>query len=158
MDKIKKYLMDFIATRNITFYISFGFVVLAAITGIVSGATLSFAGDTLLTVLLPLLGLLAFVGLSLVGQEKAGAAAAGLLIFGAFIALICGVYLHFLNEIQNQAMGGFNIGAIEGLFALIVCVALLAICAIAANVFAWLRLKKKPTPDTSEKEEKENAV
>lgn len=146
MDKIKEFIKNFIETRNVTFYIALGVALVSAIVGIISGAALAFAGETALTVVLPLLGLVAFLGLSAVGQEKIGAAASGLLTFGALIALVCGVYSHFLTAIQNQSMGGFDLGAIEGFFTLIVCVVLLIVCAVATNVLAWLRLKKKPDP------------
>ena len=150
MNKFTKFIKRFIETRNVAYYVALGVALLSAVIGIVSGASLAFAGETALTVVLPLLGLVAFVALSALGQEKTGAAASGLLTFGALIALVCGVYGHFLTAIQNQSMGGFDLGAIDGFFTLIVCAVLLVVCAVAANVLAWLRLKKKPAPPAAE--------
>lgn len=147
MDKFIAYIKNFLSERTIAFYITAGIGLLSLIMGIVSGAGLAFAGNTVLVTLLPIFGLLAFVGLSLIGQDRMGAAALGLLDFGALVALVCGVYEHFLTAIQNQSMGGFDLGKIDGFFMLIVCAALIAVCAVAANVLAWLRLRKKPDPD-----------
>ncbi len=43
-------------------------------------------------------------------------------------------------------MGGFNVFAIEGVSVLLACVILLVICAVVANVLAWLKLKKENAP------------
>lgn len=140
------FLKNFIKSRNIAFYIACFVGVLSFVTGIVALAALSFAGATALPLVLALIGLIAFLALSLVGYERLGAACMGAFTFGAFLVTLMEVYEHFLDVVQNQAMGGFDLGAVEGLPALIVCVILFVVCAVAANVLAWVRLRKKDSP------------
>lgn len=141
---IAEYFNHFIKTRNISFFVALGVAVLSVIVGIIAVATLSEYGTAWPTVLLTLVGFVAFVLLSLVGKEGMGAGALAGCNFAALLLLVVGEYEYFLTEIQAQAMGaGFNLGAVEGLYALIAVAVLLLVCAVAANVLAWLRLKKK---------------
>lgn len=142
MEKIKKFFADFIKTRKVTYYVVLGLAVSAFVMGIVAAATLSVAGATVLPLVFTLFGLLIFVGLSIIGQEKFGAGAVSLAAFISLAVLVCEVFEYYLGKIQDQAMGGFNIFEIEGIVALIVCVAVFLVCAIAANVLSWLKLAK----------------
>ncbi len=140
---IAEYFNQFIKTRNISFFVALGVAVLSVIVGIIAVATLSEYGTAWPTVLLTLVGFVAFVLLSLVGKEGMGAGALAGCNFAALLLLVVGEYEYFLVEIQNQAMGSFDLGSVEGLYALIAVAVLLLVCAVAANVLAWLRLKKK---------------
>ncbi len=142
MEKIKSFFTDFIATRKITYYIVLGLSVLAFIMGIVATASLADAGATALPLVFTLLGLLVFLGLSVIGLEKFGAGVVSLASFISLVVLVCEVFEFYLGAIQDQAMGGFNIFEIEGIVALIVCVAVFLVCSIAVNVMAWLKLSK----------------
>lgn len=142
LDFVKKFTLNFLKTRTIAYYIAFGVAFIAWIMGIVCTASLAFAGATAVPMVLVSLGGLVFIVGSLFGEEKIGAGMVAFASYGALIATICEVYAHFLGEIQSQAMGGFNIGAIEGISTLIACVVLFLICAVAANVLAFLKLNK----------------
>ena len=146
MDKVKQFFTDFIKTRKITYYIALGVAFIAFIMGIVATASLADAGATALPLVFTLIGLLAFAGLSVIGLEKIGAGLVSFASFGALVATVCEVYEYFHDAITNQAMGGFNVFAIEGVSALLACVILLVICAVVANVLAWLKLKKENAP------------
>ncbi len=143
MEKVKEFLLNFVKTRKVTYYIALGIALLAFIMGVVATASLSDAGATAAPLLLTLFAFLIFIGLSVIGQERTGAAVVSFASLLALVSLVCEVFEHFLDVIQNQAMTGFNIGAIEGLTVLIACVALFTVCAIAANVMAWIKLKKE---------------
>lgn len=142
MEKVKEFFLNFVKTRKATYYVALGTALIAFIMGIVATASLSDAGATAAPLLLTLFAFLIFIGLSVVGQERIGAAIVSFASFISLISLVCEVFEHFLDIIQNQAMTGFNIGAIEGLTTLIACVALFIVCAIVANVMAWLKLRK----------------
>lgn len=152
--KIKEFFANFFKTLGVKYYMAFGFTVLAFIFGIIATAGLGFAGVSALPLVLTLLGIFAFVGLSLIGQERTGAAAAGFLSLGALVAVVCEGYQYFLKIIQNQAMTGFNLGAVEGLPLMIAMVVLLLLTAVAGNVFAWMSLRKKQSVKEEIKEEK----
>ena len=152
MEKIKKFFADFVKTRKVTYYVVLGLAVSAFVMGIVAAAPLSVAGATVLPLVFTLLGLLIFVGLSVIGQEKFGAGAVSLAAFISLAVLICEVFEHYLGVIQDQAMGGFNIFAIEGIVALIVCVAVFLVCSIAANVLSWLKLTKPMSAESAQTE------
>ena len=146
LDKILQYLKDFIKSRNVLFYVAFGVAVLAFIFGIVATAGLAEAGCGALPIVFTLLGLLAFIGLSLVGHEWAAAGAVGVFSFMSIVAVLCNVYSFYLGRVQDLAMTGINIGAlfsIPGIVVLILSLVVFLLCAIASNVFAWLRLRKK---------------
>lgn len=143
MDKIKEYLKSFISSHNISYYIALGISVIALIGGIMSSASLSFAGATALPLVFTLLGLLIFIGLSTIKCERIGAAVSGVFVFGALVSLITSVYDYFIQAVQDQAMTKVNIMAIKGMSMFVVCLCCLIICSIALNVFTWLRLRKK---------------
>ncbi len=150
MSNILNKITDFFKRKNVLYYIACGVTLLAFIGGVIASA-LTVAGASALSAVFVTIGLLAFVGLSVIGQERMGAALAGVLSFGALIAFICSAYAYFLNEISEQGMTGFNISAVNGLMPAAVSIVLLLISAIALNVFAWLRLKKREVTETVEK-------
>ena len=158
MDKVKKFFIDFIKTRNILYYVVCGLAVMLFIGGIIATAALGVAGATALPLVFTLIGLLLFAGLSLVGKEKLGAAAVSFCGFVSLVMLICEVFEYFLIEIQNQGMSDkFDVFAIEGIGAFIVSVVILLICSIAANVFAWLKLNKpQAVPENVEQGEEKD--
>lgn len=137
-------LNNFIRSRGVAFYVALGVAVVAVIAGIVAVATLSFAGDAWYAIMFSAIGLVLFIALSVSGREKLGAALLACCIFAALIGLICGVYKYFVTEVSNQAMSGtFDVFAVDGISAFIACVAMLVVCAIAANVLAWVRPANK---------------
>lgn len=156
MKRINNYINKFFETRRPTYYIMLGTAVVAISVGIAASATLNFAGNAYFAAIFTAVGLVVFIGLSLIGFDRLGATLSGLLTFGAFVGLVCGVYEHFLTEIQNQAMSGFNISEIKGFFAFILCAALLLILAIISNVLAWMKLTRvaSASSDTEAKEVK----
>ncbi len=142
MEKFIDFIDNFFATRRITYYIMLGISVAAIIICIASAAILSFAGIAFLGAILTPLGLIAFVGLSLLGFDRIGATISALCTFGSFVGLICGLFEHFLGEIQNQAMSGFDILSIKGFIAFVVFSAILLVLSVASNVLAWFKLSK----------------
>lgn len=133
----------FINTRKISYYFAFTAGLISFIIGVVATVSLGDAGATALPMILTLIGFVLFLILSLVGQERTGSALVAFASFGALVALVCEVFEYFLDAVQNQSMTGFDVGAIDGFPVLIVCVAVLLVCAIAANITAWLKLKKE---------------
>ena len=158
MNIIIEFFKKFIATRNILFYVALGISAVSVIVGIVAVAGLSAYGTAWPVILLTVAGFVAFVALSLHGKEGMGAGVMAACIFAALLFLIVGEYSYFLTEIQGQAMSdGFDLASVDGLFLLIAVAVLLLVCAVAANVFAWLHLSKKqkePAADDVLKEEK----
>lgn len=143
---IAEYFNKFIRTRTVAYYIALGVSLLSVFVGIIAAVVLSEYGTTWPVVLLTIAGFVVFVVLSFLGQDGMGAGAMAAFTFAALLALIVGEYSYFLTEVQGQAMGaGFDLGAVEGLYLFIVAAVWLLVCAIALNVFAWLRLKKKIT-------------
>lgn len=156
MKKINNYISEFFATRRPTYYIMLGTAIVAMIVGIAAAVMLSFAGNAFFAAIFTPIGFVVFVGLSLIGFDRLGATISGLLTFGAFVGLVCGVYEHFLTEIQNQAMSGFNISEIEGFFAFVFYAAILLILGIMSNVLAWMKLTRthSASNNSAEKEVK----
>ena len=130
---------NFFKTRKVPYYIAAAAALLAFIAGIICTAGLGMAGVTGGPVALVTVALLIFVLTSILGHEKIGTAAVGIASLFAFVLMFCQVFEYFIGIIQDQAMTGFDIGAIEGLGALITCIAMFVICAIAANVTAFLK-------------------
>ncbi|MDE6356417.1 MAG: hypothetical protein K2L67_04150 [Clostridia bacterium] len=156
MDKIKNFFLNFINTRKIAYYIAAAITLIAWIAGIVASGALGFAGATALPAVLVTLGLILFVATSVVGHEKIGVALVAAASYGALVAMFCEVFAHFLSEIEGQGMTGFNIASIQGVGALIACVIMLVVCAVAANVLALLKLSKETKPENTQKEEVNN--
>ncbi|MDE5729813.1 MAG: hypothetical protein K2I20_06575 [Clostridia bacterium] len=145
-NKILNFIVNFIKSRNVTFYIAFGVAVLSFILGIVASTGLSVAGASAAAALITLFGFLLFIVFSLLGYERAGAATVGVTAFAAIVVAVCECYSVLLTKIMDMSMTGFSISgilAIDGVVAAIVCVVGLLICAVASNVFAYLRLRKK---------------
>lgn len=139
---VKVFVSDFFKTRKITYYIVLGFAVIALINGIIATAGLSQAGANALPFALTLIGLVAFLILSPIGQEKFGAGFAAFASFGALVATVCQVFEYFIAEIQGQAMTGFDIAAVKGMSLFIACTVIFVICSVAMGVLAWLKLSK----------------
>ena len=140
---LNQYIKRYMQTRTAAFYFALIVSVLAVVAGIIACAGLSAYGTAWPALACVAVGFAAFLVLSLLGLDNAGAAAMGILTLTGFVCLIVGEYSHFFNTIQNQAMTGFDIASVEGLMLLVVCVVLYVVCAIALNVCAWLRLNKK---------------
>lgn len=145
---VKKYIVNFIKQCKPTYYVMLGISFAATLIGVISAISLTFAGNSYLAAIFAPIGLIAFIALSLVGQERLGAVFAAGCTFASFIGLIVGVYAYFLEEIQNQAMTQFDILAVKGFLAFVVFAVLLLLLSIAANVLAWMRLKRKPAEST----------
>lgn len=151
-EKIKVYLKNFIETRNVAFYIALGVAVLTMIFGIVATAALGVAGATGKAVAFTVAGFVLFLVFSLLKLEWAGAASVALGGGAALVAAVCDCFSYFVNAFMELGMTGINmtaIMAINGIGAAIASIVGLLLCAIAANVFVYIRLKKKPV----EKEE-----
>ncbi len=162
MKKISEYLknffLNFVKTRKVTWYVAAGFTLLMFITGIISSAALGFAGVTALPVVLTLLALLVFVITTILGQEKIGTALVAAASYGSFVVLFLEAYPFFLNAISSQGMTGFDIGAIKGATTFIACIVLFIVCAIAANVLAFLKQSKKIDGEQQKEIEEEVAT
>lgn len=150
--KIKNFFLNFIRTRTVAYYVAAAVTLIAWIGGIVTSTALGFAGVTALPALLVTLALILFLVTSILGHEKIGAALVAAASYGAFVAMVCEIFPYFLNQIQNQGMTGFNVAAIPGVGALVACVLILLVCAVAANVLAFLKLSKKTKPAQKEEE------
>ena len=128
---------------TVTFLITLIISLISIAAGLIGGISLAFAGETILAMVLPIVGVVALVALTLLGQEKLGAAAVAVASYGGLIALVCGVYEHFYHEIANIMMStDFDLFAVEGMLILIVVLAMFVVSAIVANVFAWIPYKK----------------
>lgn len=158
MDKIKNFFLNFIKTRTVAYYIAAAATLIAWLAGVVASGALGFAGATAIPAVLVTLALIIFVATSLVGQEKIGTALVAAASYGAFVATFCEVFPHFLAEIQGQAMTGFNIAAIPGIGALIACIIMFVVGAVAANVLAFLKLSKQTQTDAQTEEENKTEV
>ncbi|MDE6505582.1 MAG: hypothetical protein K2L42_06925 [Clostridia bacterium] len=152
LDFVKNFTLNFLKTRTVAYYIASGVAFIAWIMGIVCTSSLAFAGASAVPMVLVSLGGLVFIVGSLFGEEKIGAGMVAFASYGALIATFCELYAHFLTEIQSQAMTGFDLGAMQGFSTLIACVVLFLVCAIAANVLAFLKLNKN---DKIKKQKKE---
>ena len=128
---------------TVTFLITLIISLISIAAGLIGGISLAFAGETILAMVLPIVGVDALVALTLLGQEKLGAAAVAVASYGGLIAWDCGVYEHFYHEIANIMMStDFDLFAVEGMLILIVVLAMFVVSAIVANVFAWIPYKK----------------
>lgn len=143
MEKIKNWFLNFVKTRTIAYYIAASATLIAWLAGVVASGALGFAGATAVPAVLVTLGLIAFIATSVAGHEKIGTALVAAASYGAFVAAFCGVFPFFLGKLQDQGMSGFDIAAIEGMGALITCVIMFFVSAIAANVLAFLKLSKE---------------
>lgn len=158
MDKIKNFFLNFIKTRTVAYYIAAAATLIAWLAGVVASGALGFAGATAIPAVLVTLALILFVATSVVGQEKIGTALVAAASYGAFVATFCEVFPYFLSEIQGQGMTGFNIAAIPGMGALIACIIMFVVGAVAANVLAFLKLSKQTKTDTQTEEENKTEV
>lgn len=140
MDFIKNYFKS----KNVAFYIGLFFALFSIVSAIVYGVSLSAIEEqsAVPTVLLVLAGV-AFVGLSLIGQDKYGAALMGILDFIALIVYIATIYPYPLS----QTMTSSSFGDIPYIGSIIACAVLMVICAIGANVLAWIRMTRKKLPE-----------
>ncbi len=140
---LKEFFLNFVKTRRIAWYVAAAVTLLAFIAGIIGSAALGFAGATALPAVLTLLALLSFVIATILGQEKIGTALVAGASYGSFVAMFMEVYAYYLNAVSSQGMTGFDLGAIEGIVPLVICVVLFIVCAVAANVLAFLKQSKK---------------
>lgn len=158
MNKVLDYLKNIIKTKTVAFYIALGAVVIAFIGGVICSGALAFAGATATAALLVTLGLILFIASAVFGQDKIGAGVAAFLSYCALVATFCDVFAYYLNEIQSQAMVGFDLGNVQGLSALVAAVILLVLSAIALNVLAFLKLNKTPKKEVVEAEANTNEI
>lgn len=158
MDKIKNFLLNFIKTRTVAYYIAAAATLIAWIAGVVASSALGFAGATAIPAVLVTLTLILFAATSAAGHERIGSALVAAASYGAFVAMFCEVFPYFLSEIQGQGMTGFNIAAIPGMSAMIACVVMFLVCAVAANVLAFINLSKQTKPDMQTEEENKTEV
>ena len=139
-----QFINNIFKNKNTAFYVALGFAGLSLVTGIVYIASCSSVdGATVLPMIFMLLAGVLFAGLSVLGLVKSGAAAMGLMSLAALGTLLVEVAPYIVVTFQNMAMTGFDLGAVEGLPAIIVSAVLMLACAIAGNVFAYLSTEKK---------------
>ncbi len=155
---LKNFFLNFVKTRRISWYVAAGFTLLAFIAGIIGSAALGFAGVTALPAVLTLLALLAFVIATILGQEKIGTALVAGASYGSFVALFVEAYAYYLNAISSQGMTGFDLGAIMVIVPLVICFVLFIVCAVAANVFEFIKKRKKIDGEQQEEIEEEVAT
>lgn len=150
MELIKNYFKG----KTVAFYIAFATAVISVVTAIIYAAVfggmqeyMSWFGFVLM-----LLAAVAFIVPSLFGYAKLGVAAMALLDFAAMVVSLLVTYNYFVAF----AIGG----GISAVFAdgpaviFIVCLVLLMVCCIAANVAAWLRVQKKQKSSVADLGEK----
>lgn len=131
---------DFFKNRTIKFYIAMGIAAFSVIVGIVYGAAVATLDDgiSVAPTVMCILAAVVFAVCALFRLSRVGMAAVGVLdIFALFIFLVTGYEYPI-----EQAMVSSNVWDIEGIVAIIAVAAMMLICIIAANVFAWLRLDK----------------
>lgn len=130
---IKKFFKD----KNVAFYFALSFAASSVIVAVLYAAALGRLEGyvSYAPLILLLLGALAFVGLSLLGSCRLGSAVQSALDFTAFIVYVGTIYRYPVE----QAMSG----QIKYLPMIIVCGALMFICALGANVTAWIRQRRK---------------
>ncbi len=137
---------DFFKNRTIKFYIAMGAAVLSIITGIVYGAAVAVLdeGISVAPTVMCIVAALIFAVCALFRLSRIGMAAVGIIdLFALFIFLVTGYEYPI-----EQAMVVSNAWQIKGMISIIVCAAMMLVCIILANVFAWLRLDKEPEAAT----------
>lgn len=134
---IKKFFKD----KNVAFYFALSFAASSVIVAVLyAGALGRLEGYvSYAPLILLLLGALAFVGLSLLGSCRLGSAVQSALDFTAFIVYVGTIYRYPVE----QAMSVGDVSQIKYLPMIIVCGALMFICALGANVTAWIRQRRK---------------
>ncbi len=135
-----KKVMEFFRDKTVAFYIALAFAVLSLITAIIYVAAISGLGEyfSIIPFLLVIVGVIAFVGLSILGSCRLGSAVLSVANFAAFIAYVATIYGFTIV----QAMSVGSAADIKELPIIIVIGGLLFICALATNVTAWIRQRK----------------
>ena len=148
MDFIKNFIKD----KTVAFYVACGAAVLSLVAAIVYAATLGHLNEMSWAAFALLLALpFVFAGLALIGHEKLGAAAIGIMGFIAFVLYITTIY----NYPMTQLMVISSLGDLKEFPAIVATAALMLIVCITGNVVYWMRLCKKPQEGT-DKEVKTN--
>ena len=132
MEYIKRYFNN----KKVTFFIALCFAVMSVIVGIVYGATQIKGYESAATVVLFILGGVAFAGLSFF-NTKIGAAVMFLLELIGFACYIMASY----DMIFSKAISGLNLSDPD-VRKIIVFTVLFIVLLIASNVFAWLGTEK----------------
>lgn len=137
MNFIKKYFGD----KNAAFYVALGFAAASIVVAVAYGATWTKGSESAGTLVLMIIGALAFVGLSFI-SPKLGATAMTACNVIALALYINASYM----AVFNKSLGGLNLADPEIAKIIVFAVFMVALC-IAANVFVWVRMVKKNNVD-----------
>lgn len=136
MTFIKKYFYK----KNAAFYVVLGVAAASLIVAIAYGATWLKGSESVGTLVLMLIGAAAFSCLSYI-SPKLGATA-----MTACNLLALALYINAsYTAIFNKAISGLNLADPEVMKIIVFAVLIVVLC-IAANVFVWIRMTKKPEP------------
>lgn len=135
------FIKNFIKDKTVAFYIACGVALLSLVTAIVYAVTLGHLKEmSWVAFALLLVVPFVFAGLSLIGHEKLGTAAIGILGFAAFVLYLTTIYEYPMAQLMIIT----SLSDLKEFPAIIATAALMVICCIAGNVVYWLRLRKKP--------------
>lgn len=132
-------------SASAAFYVAFGVAVLSLITAVVFVVTLNIHAEYTSwgTFVLLLAASVAFVAAALFGQARVGAAIMACCDFAALIVMVSKIASPIVEAISKSSMTGLSLSAITAFPAVVACVALILVCAVAGNVLAWMKMQKK---------------
>ena len=145
-----KLISKFFSDKTVPFYVALGAAALSVVTGIVYAAALGGLSGyvSFVPLILLIVGAVAFIGLSLLGSPRAGAAIMTAADFGAFLVYVGTIYAYPIDA----AMSVGSASDIKELPMIIAAGALMLICAIASDAVAWMKMTKgDKAPDKDEK-------
>lgn len=150
-----KFIKKFFSDKTVPFYVALGAAALSVITGIVYAAALGGLRGyvSFIPLILLIVGAVAFIGLSLLGSPRGGAAIMTAADFAAFLVYVGTIYAYPVDI----AMSVGSINDIKELPVIIAAGVLMLICAVASDVTAWMNMIKRDK-DTEKDEKRRGAV
>lgn len=139
-----KFFKNFFRDKSVVFYIALGVAALSLITAIIYvsvlyslslGEFMSWGAFAAL-----IIAPFAFVGISLLGRERMGAAAMAVMDFAALLAFAATIYVYFIENSMDTSELSKVIGGVAA------CAVPMLICCVGSNVFAWMNMRKKSAP------------
>lgn len=101
---------------------------------------------------LPILGMGAFFTLSFFEMPRIGSAVLAALDFTALLVFLYSAYQDLWDYLNDLLVHGTTDGSSSELSAFVTVTVFLLVCFVAANVCAWLKLKRQPAEEVSHEE------
>ena len=142
-----KKIIEFFRDKTVAFYVALAFAALSAAATIVYAVLIGGLEGyfSFVPILLIIVGIAAFAGLSVIGSCRLGSAVLSAAQFSAFIVYVGTVYEYLIV----QAMSAGKASDIDGFYGIIAIGVMMFVSAAGENVVAWIKQRKIRKEKTS---------